>query len=146
MCTDFGPLFQKKFHEKVYSNFILSLSFSSLSLSEIEYHHQLQKNRHLFSDSVSLSLWKSPYFQLVPSLLQILDDNSNPRVQAHGAAALVNFSEECPKVILSQYLDVIILKLEEVLNSKFKEASISSLIKMNQSTMDFIISTKFIER
>lgn len=74
MCTDFGPLFQKKFHEK-----------------------------------------------LVPSLLQILDDNSNPRVQAHGAAALVNFSEECPKVILSQYLDVIILKLEEVLNSKFKE-------------------------
>ncbi|XP_048745456.2 importin-5-like [Ostrea edulis] len=74
MCTDFGPVFQKKFHDK-----------------------------------------------LVPSLLQVLDDNANPRVQAHGAAALVNFSEECPKAILSQYLDVIILKLEEVLNSKFKE-------------------------
>ena len=68
-------------------------------------------------------------FQLVPSLLQVLDDNANPRVQAHGAAALVNFSEECPKAILSQYLDVIILKLEEVLNSKFKEVRVLNLCK-----------------
>ena len=58
----------------------------------------------------------------------MLDDNANPRVQAHGAAALVNFSEECPKAILSQYLDVIILKLEEVLNSKFKEVRVLDLV------------------
>lgn len=93
---------------------------------------------------MSLSLWKFPYFQLVPSLLQILDDNSNPRVQAHGAAALVNFSEECPKVILSQYLDVIILKLEEVLNSKFKEASISSSIDLYKFKVQGILVLRLI--
>ncbi|OWF47177.1 importin-5-like [Mizuhopecten yessoensis] len=74
ISTDFGPILQKKFHEKV-----------------------------------------------VPSLLMVMDDDANPRVQAHGAAALVNFSEDCPKTILVQYLDVIILKLEQVLVSKFKE-------------------------
>ncbi|KAK3095190.1 hypothetical protein FSP39_011221 [Pinctada imbricata] len=74
MCTDFGPLFQKKYHEK-----------------------------------------------LVPNLLAVMDDEANPRVQAHGAAALVNFSEDCPKNILADYLDIIICKLEQVLNSKFKE-------------------------
>lgn len=114
---------------KKYILISFSLSFLSFSLSnQISSSATADSNS---SDCVCLSLWKFPYFQLVPSLLQILDDNSNPRVQAHGAAALVNFSEECPKVILSQYLDVIILKLEEVLNSKFKEASISSSININ---------------
>ncbi|XP_050394291.1 importin-5 [Patella vulgata] len=74
MCTDFGPTFQKKFHEK-----------------------------------------------LVAELLHIMDDDANPRVQAHGAAALVNFSEDCPKNILVQYLDPIVQKLEQVLSRKFKE-------------------------
>lgn len=134
MCTDFGPLFQKKFHEKV------CLLQHSLSFSL-----RLNFSESGFSDSPHLLiLWGShslSNFQLVPSLLQVLDDNNNPRVQAHGAAALVNFSEECPKVILSQYLDVIILKLEEVLNSKFKEASISSSININESTRYFNIKT-----
>ncbi|CAC5392691.1 IPO5 [Mytilus coruscus] len=74
LCRDFGPLFQKKYHNRV-----------------------------------------------VPELLQIMDDNGNPRVQSHGAAALVNFAEECPKIVLSQYLDVILNKMEQVLSSKFKE-------------------------
>ncbi|CAG2257042.1 IPO5 [Mytilus edulis] len=74
LCRDFGPLFQKKYHNRV-----------------------------------------------VPELLQIMDDNANPRVQSHGAAALVNFAEECPKIVLSQYLDVILDKMEQVLSSKFKE-------------------------
>ncbi|XP_059155323.1 importin-5-like [Physella acuta] len=59
--------------------------------------------------------------KIVPALLGILDDKDNPRVQAHGAAALVNFSEECPKHTLVQYLDTIILKLEQVLTSKLNE-------------------------
>ena len=50
-----------------------------------------------------------------------MDDNANPRVQAHGAAALVNFCEDCPKQILADYLDLIISKLEQILNSKFQE-------------------------
>ena len=51
----------------------------------------------------------------------VLDDNNNPRVQAHAGAALVNFSEDCPKSILGPYLDPLIAKLEQVLTAKFKE-------------------------
>lgn len=64
--------------------------------------------------------------QVVEGLLLIMDDNENPRVQAHGAAALVNFSDECPKSILQEYLDVILAKLEQVLNNKLQEVSIKS--------------------
>ncbi|CAB3220948.1 unnamed protein product [Arctia plantaginis] len=74
MSTDFAPIFEKKFHDKV-----------------------------------------------VPGLLMVLDDNANPRVQAHAAAALVNFSEDCPKPILTQYLDPLMNKLEVILTTKFKE-------------------------
>ena len=74
MSTDFAPIFEKKFHNKV-----------------------------------------------IPGLLHLMDDNANPRVQAHAGAALVNFSEDCPKNILTQYLDSIIAKLESILQSKFKE-------------------------
>ena len=74
MSTDFAPLFEKKFHDKV-----------------------------------------------VPGLLHLMDDHANPRVQAHAGAALVNFSEDCPKNILSPYLDAVMVKLETILNSKFRE-------------------------
>lgn len=60
-------------------------------------------------------------FQVIPGLLVVLDDNTNPRVQAHAAAALVNFSDDCPKNILSSYLDSILAKLEAVLSSKMRE-------------------------
>lgn len=58
---------------------------------------------------------------VVPGLLVVLDDVENPRVQAHAGAALVNFSEECPKAILTRYLDTIMNKLENILTTKFKE-------------------------
>lgn len=74
MSTDFSPMFEKKFHDKV-----------------------------------------------IPGLLMVLDDHANPRVQAHAGAALVNFSEDCPKNILTPYLDAIMSKLEVILNDKFKE-------------------------
>lgn len=82
MSTDFAPLFEKKFHDKV-----------------------------------------------VPGLLMVLDDNANPRVQAHAGAALVNFSEDCPKNILTQYLDAIMSKLESVLSTKFKEVRSVTVVK-----------------
>lgn len=59
--------------------------------------------------------------QVIPGLLSLLDDVANPRVQAHAGAALVNFSEDCPKVILTRYLDAIMNKLESILTTKFKE-------------------------
>ncbi len=74
MSTDFAPVFEKKFHDKV-----------------------------------------------IPGLLHLMDDHANPRVQAHAGAALVNFSEDCPKGILAPYLEGIIGKLEGILSSKFKE-------------------------
>lgn len=74
MSTDFSPIFEKKFHDKV-----------------------------------------------IPGLLMVLDDNANPRVQAHAGAALVNFSEDCPKNILTPYLDAIMAKLESILTAKFHE-------------------------
>ena len=58
---------------------------------------------------------------MVPGLLLVLDDTANPRVQAHAAAALVNFCDDCPKNILSSYLDNIVTKLEVVLSSKLRE-------------------------
>ncbi|XP_026272263.1 importin-5 [Frankliniella occidentalis] len=59
--------------------------------------------------------------KVVPGLLLVLDDNQNPRVQAHAGAALVNFSEDCPKNILTGYLDAIMGKLQAILNAKFDE-------------------------
>lgn len=59
--------------------------------------------------------------QVVPGLLLLLDDVENPRVQAHAGAALVNFSEDCPKYILTKYMDGIMNKLENILKTKFKE-------------------------
>uniref|UniRef100_A0A182VXX6 Importin N-terminal domain-containing protein n=1 Tax=Anopheles minimus TaxID=112268 RepID=A0A182VXX6_9DIPT len=59
--------------------------------------------------------------QVIPGLLNLLDDVENPRVQAHAGAALVNFSEDCPKNILTRYLDAIMAKLEMILTTKFKE-------------------------
>jgi hypothetical protein len=51
----------------------------------------------------------------------ILDDDQNPRVQAHGGAALVNFAEDSPKNILLTYLDNILVKLQDVLIKKVHE-------------------------
>ncbi|KAF2351074.1 Armadillo-type fold [Trinorchestia longiramus] len=58
---------------------------------------------------------------VVPGLLAVMDDSDNPRVQAHAGAALVNFSEVCPKNILTTYLPTIIGQLERILEAKFKE-------------------------
>ena len=53
----------------------------------------------------------------------MLDDTANPRVQAHAAAALVNFSDDCPKNILSMYLDNILAKLETVLSTRMRDGT-----------------------
>ncbi|KAL1491195.1 hypothetical protein ABEB36_011831 [Hypothenemus hampei] len=58
---------------------------------------------------------------VVPGLLMLLDDNANPRVQAHAGAALVNFAEDCPKHILSGYLNPLMAKLEAILTAKVNE-------------------------
>ena len=57
----------------------------------------------------------------------ILDDNNNPRVQAHGGAALVNFAEDAPKNILITYLDNIVNKLQDVLVAKVYDVILTFL-------------------
>ena len=42
-------------------------------------------------------------------------------MQSHAVAALVNFSEECPKSIFVTYLEPLMNQLEKVLNTKFNE-------------------------
>ncbi|XP_034489294.1 importin-5 [Drosophila innubila] len=75
--------------------------------------------------------------QVVPGLLLLLEDEANPRVQAHAGAALVNFSEDCPKNILTRYLDAIMAKLEAILNSKFKEL----VEKGNKLVLEQVVTT-----
>ena len=73
--------------------------------------------------AVDISRYFYGYLQVVTGLLIVMDDHANPRVQAHAGAALVNFSEDCPKSIIVPYLDTIIGKLDQVLTAKFKDVS-----------------------
>lgn len=69
----------------------------------------------------------SPVFEkmfhdkFIPSLLMLLDDNLNPRVQAHAAAAFVNFFEESSQKIILTYSDAIVDKFELILKTKMEE-------------------------
>ena len=51
-------------------------------------------------------------------------------------AALVNFSEDCPKTILAPYLDGIMAKLEAILSAKFSLAE-----KGNKLVLEQIVTT-----
>ncbi|KAI5693864.1 hypothetical protein M8J75_006971 [Diaphorina citri] len=68
---------------------------------------------------------------------KLLDDVENPQIQAHAGAALVNFSEDCPKHILLSYLNGIMEKLKEILNSKFKEL----LAKGTKLVLEQVVTT-----
>ncbi|XP_070538592.1 importin-5-like [Ptychodera flava] len=59
--------------------------------------------------------------KVVPGLMVALDDHANPRVQAHAGAALVNFSEDCPKSLLVPYLDGMLAKIESIITAKLQE-------------------------
>ena len=58
---------------------------------------------------------QTKYHQVViPILLAAMDDRGSPRVQTHGAAALVNFAEDTPKSVITPYLDSILSKVRPV--------------------------------
>eukprot|EP00088_Acartia_fossae_P049518 TRINITY_DN5459_c0_g1_i1.p1 TRINITY_DN5459_c0_g1~~TRINITY_DN5459_c0_g1_i1.p1 ORF type:complete len:1108 (-),score=360.91 TRINITY_DN5459_c0_g1_i1:577-3870(-) len=80
---------------------------------------------------------KKFHARVIPGLLLLMDDAANPRVQAHAGAALVNFSEDCPKNILVPYLPDIMTKLETVLKSKLDEL----VQKGNKLVLEQIITT-----
>lgn len=68
---------------------------------------------------------------VIPGLLSILDDHDNPRTQAHGGAALVNFAEDCPSRLLVEHLPQIIEKLEQVLSRKYQEVISHWIVREN---------------
>ncbi|KAI7692873.1 Importin-5 [Sarcoptes scabiei] len=69
----------------------------------------------------------APMFQqqfhdkFIPSMLHLLNDNQNPRVQAHAGAAFVNFFEEAKQKVVVNYANSIIDKFEEILKLKIDE-------------------------
>lgn len=54
-------------------------------------------------------------------MIHLLDDDANPRVQSHTAAALVNFFEECPQSVLLPYLPNLCQKMQATLEKKTLE-------------------------
>ncbi|CAH2351337.1 importin subunit beta-3 [[Candida] railenensis] len=58
--------------------------------------------------------------RVLPALISMLTQKSVPRVQAHAAAALVNFSEAASKEVLEPYLDDLLNNLLGLLNSSPK--------------------------
>lgn len=63
----------------------------------------------------------SPPLQVICTLLKTMKDQSNPRVQAHAAAALINFTEDCPKSLLVPYLDSLVEHLHIIMEAKLQE-------------------------
>ncbi|KAG7268938.1 hypothetical protein CRUP_002934 [Coryphaenoides rupestris] len=59
--------------------------------------------------------------KVISALLQTMEDQSNPRVQAHAAAALINFTEDCPKSLLVPYLESLVQHLHVIMVAKLQE-------------------------
>ncbi|KAJ1557984.1 hypothetical protein HK096_004234, partial [Nowakowskiella sp. JEL0078] len=59
------------------------------------------------------------YHELImTSLIQVMDDMIFPRVQAHAAAAVINFAEEAEKETMKPYLDTLFARLVKLLQGK----------------------------
>ncbi|KAI6650329.1 Importin-5-like [Oopsacas minuta] len=63
----------------------------------------------------------SHHITVVPALITVLNDSSQPRVQAHCAAALTLFCEDCPQEVLAPYLVPIVEILSSVMAAKLQE-------------------------
>lgn len=66
-------------------------------------------------------------FQVIAALLQTMEDQGNQRVQAHAAAALINFTEDCPKSLLIPYLDNLVKHLHSIMVLKLQEVGFQGL-------------------
>ncbi|KAK4780624.1 hypothetical protein SAY87_016730 [Trapa incisa] len=77
--------------------------------------------------------------QVLPALAGAMDDFHNPRVQAHAASAILNFSENCTPEILLPYLDGIVSKLLVLLqNGKqmVQEGALTALASVADSSQE----------
>jgi hypothetical protein len=67
------------------------------------------------------TLQKKCHEVVIPALLERAVDLTCPRVSAHALAAFVNFAEDCPKNIMSVYLDRIMEKMQWILDQTFNQ-------------------------
>ncbi|KAF3322060.1 importin-5 isoform X2 [Carex littledalei] len=77
--------------------------------------------------------------KVLPALANAMDDFQNPRVQAHAASAILNFSENCTPEILTPYLDGIVSKLLVLLqNGKqmVQEGALTALASVADSSQE----------
>nr|GLL31765.1 importin-5-like [Ipomoea trifida]GMD14898.1 importin-5-like [Ipomoea batatas]GMD18000.1 importin-5-like [Ipomoea batatas]GMD19387.1 importin-5-like [Ipomoea batatas]GMD20739.1 importin-5-like [Ipomoea batatas] len=77
--------------------------------------------------------------RVLPALAASMDDFQNPRIQAHAASAVLNFSENCTPEILTPYLDGIVSKLLVLLqNGKqmVQEGALTALASVADSSQE----------
>ncbi|KAM3283396.1 importin-5-like [Capsicum chacoense] len=92
-----------------------------------------------------LSKYMSPHFQeqyhhqLLPALIQVLDDFDNPRLQTQATSALLLFSHNCSSDVLKLYLHKIVNKLVVFLQRGMpmtKEAALATLATLTISSQE----------
>ncbi len=87
-------------------------------------------------------LQEQAHANVVPLLLNAMDDVKNPRCQAHAAAATVNFSEDCPPECMAPYLDTLMNKLLSLLqsgNKSVQEAALTALASTSDNAQESFI-------
>ena len=84
---------------------------------------------------LSLSNWTKIWFKST-GFIHVIESFFSLVFLYFLGAALVNFSEDCPKTILAPYLDGIMAKLEAILSAKFSLAE-----KGNKLVLEQIVTT-----
>ncbi|KAK4528301.1 hypothetical protein GAYE_SCF54G6238 [Galdieria yellowstonensis] len=80
--------------------------------------------------------------KIIPGLESLMNDTANPRVQAHAAAAIINFCEDASPDIVSPYLDGLLRKLLELLASNrriVQEQAVSAIAAVADSAEQYFI-------
>jgi len=91
---------------------------------------------------------------IAPALVSVLSQGEHLRVQAHAAAAIVNFAEECDAEVLAGYMDSVVFALLQLLRSPARlvqegaltalasvaDAAASQFEKYYDSVMPFLVS------
>ncbi|KAJ3361562.1 hypothetical protein GGF32_007166 [Allomyces javanicus] len=88
------------------------------------------------------SLQKKFHKHVIPALMACMDDVANPRVQAHGAAALVNFCEEVERTDLAPYLEALFGKLVTLASSPkiyLQEQAITTMATVADAAEDAFV-------
>lgn len=71
---------------------------------------------------------------IMNKLIILFSTSDNPRVQAHAAAAMVNFLEGCSSFIIKEHIDLIAEKIGQILNVKINElAEIGKKLVLEQT-------------